>query len=114
MALVLRYHRPELFQDLWQKRIAVLTDHKFPREPWRPEEFHSSSVSLGGGETVTLKLAERGTQLSNQFWVREIRKLSDSGHQTAILSTNFPAPLAALAAASGKFLPLHARTLWVS
>jgi hypothetical protein len=48
---------------------------------------------------VTLKLAERGTQLSNQFWVREIRKLSDSGHQTAILSTNFQAPLAALAAA---------------
>jgi hypothetical protein len=99
MALVLRYHRPELLQDLWQKRIAVLTDHKFPREPWRPEEFHSSSVSLGGGETVTLKLAERGTQLSNRFWVREIRKLSDSGHQTAILSTNFQAPLAALAAA---------------
>jgi len=92
-------YSPEFFQYLWQKRIAVLTYHKFPHDPWREEEFHAYSVSLGGGETVTMKLAERGTQLSNQFWVREIRKLSDSGHQTSILTTNFSAPLAALAAA---------------
>src|SRR5712671_572748 len=45
-----------------------------------------------------MKLAERGTQLSNKFWLREIRKLNDSGHQTAILTTNFQAPLATLAA----------------
>jgi hypothetical protein len=92
-------YSPEFFQYLWQKRIAVLTYHKFPHDPWREEEFHAYSVSLGGGETLTMKLAERGTQLSNQFWVREIRKLSDSGHQTSILTTNFSAPLAALAAA---------------
>ena len=46
-----------------------------------------------------MKLAERGSQLSNRFWVREIRKLSDSGHQTSILTTNFEAPLATLATA---------------
>jgi Transposase protein len=92
-------YSPELFQYLWQKRIAVLTYHKFPQDPWREQEFHSYSVSLGGGETVTMKLAERGTQLSNQSWVREIRKLSDSGHQTSILTTNLQAPRATLAAA---------------
>lgn len=92
-------YSPELFQYLWQKRIAVLTYHKFPQDPWREQEFHSYSVSPGGGETVTMKLAERGTQLSNQSWVREIRKLSDSGHQTSILTTNLQAPLATLAAA---------------
>ena len=37
------------------------------------------------------------TQLSNKFWVREIRKLNDSGHQTALLTTNFQAPMGPLA-----------------
>jgi len=47
---------------------------------------------------VTMKLAERGTQLSNKLWLREIRKLTDSGHQTSILTTNFQAPMTLLAA----------------
>jgi hypothetical protein len=92
-------YSPELFRSLWQKRMAVLTYHKFPQDPWREEEFHSYSVSLAGSETVTMKLAERGTRLSNHFWVREIRKLGDRGHQTSILTTNFQAPLARVAAA---------------
>ena len=29
-----------------------------------------------------MKLAERGTQRSHRLWVREVRTLSDSGHQT--------------------------------
>jgi len=91
-------YSPELFQYLWQKRIAVLTYHKFPQEQWRQEEFLAHRVAVASGETVSMKLAERGTQLSNKFWLREIRKLNDSGHQTAILTTNFQAPLATLAA----------------
>jgi hypothetical protein len=91
-------YSPELFQYLWQKRIAVLTYHKFPQEQWRQQEFLAHRVAVASGETVSMKLAERGTQLSNKFWLREIRKLSDSGHQTAILTTNFQAPLATLAA----------------
>ena len=91
-------YSPELFQYLWQKRIAVLTYHKFPQEQWRQQEFLTHRVAVASGETVSMKLAERGTQLSNKFWLREIRKLNDSGHQTAILTTNFQAPLATLAA----------------
>src|SRR2546429_6502568 len=34
----------------------------------------------------------------NKLWLREIRKLNDSGHQTSILTTNFQAPMATLAA----------------
>jgi hypothetical protein len=90
-------YSPELFEQLWQKRIAVLTYHKFPRSEWRREEFTTHRVQLVGGEIVTMKLAERGTQLSNRFWVREIRKLGDSGHQTSILTTNFQAPMTTLA-----------------
>jgi len=92
-------YSPELFQRLWQKRIAVLTYHKFPKEAWREEEFQSYQIRLQGGEVVTLRLGERGTQLSTTMWVREIRKLSEQGHQTAILTTNFQAGLTRVAAA---------------
>jgi hypothetical protein len=72
-------YSPELFEQLWQKRIAILTYHKFPQGEWPSEEFATHRVQLAGGEMVTMKLAERGTRLSNQLWVREIRKLSDGG-----------------------------------
>jgi hypothetical protein len=36
-----------------------------------------------------MRLAERGTRLSNGLRVRQVRKLSYSGKQTAILSTNY-------------------------
>jgi hypothetical protein len=91
-------YSPELFEQMRKKRIAILTYHKFPQEDWRSEEFATHSIELAGGETVTLKLAERGTRLSNNLWLREIRKLNDSGHQTSILTTNFQAPMTTLAA----------------
>jgi hypothetical protein len=91
-------YSPDWFEQMWQKRVAILTYHKFPQADWPREEFTAHSVPLAGGETVTLQLAERGTQLSNQLWVREIRKRSDSGHQTAILTTNFQAATSQLAA----------------
>jgi hypothetical protein len=77
---------------------AILTYHKFPQDDWRSDEFATHSVGLVGGETVTMKLAERGAQFSNHLWVREIRKLTDSGHQTSILTTNFQALMPTLAA----------------
>ncbi len=79
-------YSPELFEQMWRKRIAILTYHKFPKDDWRGEEFAAHSVPLAG------------SQLSNKLWVREIRKLNDSGHQTSILTTNFQAPLTTLAA----------------
>ena len=90
-------YSPELFEQMRKKRIAILTYHKFPRDDWRSEEFAPHSVELVGGETVVMQLAERGSQLSNKLWLREIRKLTDSGHQTSILTTNFQAPMTTLA-----------------
>jgi len=81
-------YSPELFEQLWRKRIAILTYHKFPKEDWRSEEFVTHRVQL----------AERGTQLSYKLWVRAIRKLNGNGHQTSIPTTNFQAPLPTLAA----------------
>jgi len=91
-------YSPEFFEQMWKKRIAILTYHKFPQHDWRREEFAAYSVELAGSETVTLKLAERGARLSNNLWLRELRKLNDSGHQTSILTTNYRAPMPTLAA----------------
>jgi hypothetical protein len=90
-------YSPDLFEQMRKKRIAILTYHKFPQQDWRSEEFATHSVELAGGEIVTMQLAERGSQLSNHLWLREIRKLADSGHQTSILTTNFQAPMTTLA-----------------
>jgi len=89
-------YSPEFFEEMLRRHIAVLTYHKFPKEDWPAAEFTPHTVELAGGETVTMKLAERGTQLSNKLGVREIRKLTEQGHQTALLSTNFQAPTTAL------------------
>jgi len=91
-------YSPELFAELLRKRIAILTYQKFPKDDWPSDQFAAHHVELAAGETVTMKLAERGTRLSNNLWLREIRKLTDSGHQTAMLTTNFQATMPVLAA----------------
>jgi len=78
--------------------VACLTYHKFPKQDWSETEFSEHIVSLPHGERVVMKLAERGTQLGNKLWVREIRKLTESGHQVSILTTNFLADIDGIAA----------------
>jgi len=82
-------YSPALFRALWDKRIACQTYHKYPGGPWPESEFSETTVRMAHGEFVTMRLAERGTRLSNSMWVREIRRLTDSDHQTSVLSTNF-------------------------
>ena len=69
-----------------------------PGEDWPIEEFGERAVELVGKETVALQLAERGTRLSNGLWVREVRKRSAGGKQTAILSTDYLTDYTRLAA----------------
>ena len=90
-------YSPELFEAMRQKRIAILSYHKFPAADWGAGEFTAQSVQLAAGEVVTMQLAERGTRLSNGLWLREIRKVAANGHQTSILTTNFRSPMTTLA-----------------
>src|SRR5439155_584889 len=75
-------------------------------------------VNAMDGQPLTMKLAERGTQLSNKLWVREIRKLTDSGHQTSLLNHQFSGidwgigRLAFCQMVPGKLLSIYERTLW--
>jgi hypothetical protein len=82
-----------------KRRIACLTYHKYPGEDWPREEFAPTEVRLASGERTAVELAERGTKLRNGLWVREFRKLSKSGHQTAFLSTDYRGPGVMLAPA---------------
>ena len=90
-------YSPEFFHQMRQQRIAILTYHKYPGESWPKEEFAEHAVTLSSGEPTTMKLAERGTRLSNDLWVREIRRLTTNGHQTSILTTNYGVALSRLA-----------------
>jgi hypothetical protein len=92
-------YSPDFFKRMQAQRIACLTYHKFPAEDWAEEEFSSHRVRLASGEVVRMDLAERGSRLSNKLWVRELRKRSERGHQTAILCTDYRSPAPALAAA---------------
>jgi hypothetical protein len=53
---------------------------------------------LASGHRLPMKLAERGTWLGGKLWVREIRKLTESAHQTAILCTDYRSDLSPEAA----------------
>lgn len=92
-------YSPDFLQRMKDQRIACLTYHKYPGENWPADEFQPHAVTLASGQRIVLPLAERGTRLSNGLWVREIRKLTDRGHQTALLATDYQSALGPVAVA---------------
>lgn len=92
-------YSPEFFKERWKQRIALISYHKFPEGQWAEAEFSPRKVRLVSGEEVELELAERGTRLSNGFWVREVRQRDETGHQTAMLATDYLRDLGGVAVA---------------
>ena len=90
-------YSPELFAELWKKRIACQTYRKGAMEDWPLEEFQEYEAILPHGEKQKMKLAEHGVWLGEKLWVREIRQLSANGHQTAVISTDFKSDLVQVA-----------------
>ena len=89
----------DLFKRLEEKRIAVITYAKFPGEDWPVEEFTDREVVLVNGDKAILSMAERGTCLANDHWVREVRHRDQRGHQTSIYATDYIHGLDKVAAA---------------
>ncbi len=92
-------YSPAFFKELWEHRIAVCTYRKYHSDRWSDDEFMQVKVIMKNGEVTDMKLAERGTFLGGKIWVREIRKLTESGHQTSIISTDFHTETGKLAVA---------------
>lgn len=90
-------YSPLLFKELLDQFIACDTYRKNPGADWPPSEFSERTVQLPQGQETQMKLAERGVLLGGILWVREIRKLTQSGHQVAMVTTDFITPLEGVA-----------------
>jgi len=78
-------YNPDFIRELLDQRISCCTYRKYVKDTWQLDEFQVVRVKLSNNETTEMKLAERGTYLGGKVWVREIRKMTDSGHQTSII-----------------------------
>jgi len=94
-------YSPAFFKEMWQQhRIACMTYHKHPAEDWPETSFSTQVVTMPNGEAVSMDLAERGSLVGTgkaAMWMREVRKLTESGHQTSLISTAFDLPHTGLA-----------------
>jgi hypothetical protein len=80
-------YEPAFFERLWkQHRIAVLTYRKNVKDSWPEQSFKAIEVQVLE-QTITMRLCEQETVLGGVSF-REIRRLTDGGHQTAIITTN--------------------------
>jgi hypothetical protein len=80
-------YEPAFFKQLWdEQHISVITYRKAVKDKWNEAEFVSCTAEVIG-KKIEMLLAERRVELSG-MQMREIRKLSDSGHQTSIITTN--------------------------
>jgi len=87
---------PKMFAKWKAECFDVLTYRKGEQSQWRKSSFETV-VGRVGGEKVEYRLAERQVKLSNGLSVREVRRLTDDGHQTAVITTNEKLPLLAVA-----------------
>ena len=79
-------YKPSFFAKLWEEeRIAVITYRKNVKDQWDEKDFKEVIVHEKQG--ITMRLCEKKTLLDG-YSFREVRKLSDNGHQTAIITTN--------------------------
>jgi hypothetical protein len=80
-------YEPAWFKKLWdQHHVAIITYRKNVKDEWDRSLFYDVKTQIYNTD-VTMQLCEMGTQL-NGHWFREIRKLSENGHQTSILTTH--------------------------
>jgi hypothetical protein len=80
-------YEPAFFKRLWERyRIAIITYRKNVKDQWNEERFEGIDVQVLN-HTINMDLCEQETELGG-YWMREIRRLSDSGHQTAVITTH--------------------------
>ena len=86
-------YSPVFFRKMWlEHRIGCITYHKYPKGAWPESWFKETQVSMPAGEVLSMKLAEMGSSIGDRrdgLWVREVRKLSQNGHQTSLVSTAY-------------------------
>lgn len=89
-----------LLAALWEHRIGAVTYRKAVRDRWPDGEFSELEVPVPGGGTTKMKLATRQAALTAgeaSLPVMEVRRLTETGHQTAVVTSarNLASPVAA-------------------
>jgi len=80
-------YSPSFFKHLWESsRIAVITYRKNVNDKWDEDDFSAYEVETE--VETTMYLCEKEVEL-NGVKMREVRKLTDSGHQTSVITTNY-------------------------
>jgi len=80
----------KLLSALWEKRIGAITYRKRVEEDWPETEFAEVEVPHPGGQVTRMRLASQLGELKagkQSMPVLEVRRMSESGHQTAIITT---------------------------
>jgi hypothetical protein len=79
-----------LLSSLWEQRIGAITYRKAVKDIWSESDFTEQDVPVPGGGSTKMKLATRESTLTagkTSIPVTEIRRLTQTGHQTAIITT---------------------------
>ena len=80
-------YSPVFFKKLWNTcRVAVITYRKNVTDLWDENDFETKKIEIDG-DFVEMNLCEKSVTL-NGVTMREIRKKTESGHQTSVITTN--------------------------
>ncbi len=80
----------DLLSKLWKHRIGAITYRKAVKDRWPESDFTEVEVPVPGGGSTQMQLATRHTTLCSgkaSIPVLEVRRLTRTGHQTAIITT---------------------------
>jgi transposase len=87
---------PKFFREIHELGFDLLTYRQGKYPAWPRRAFRTVS-GVVEGRAVSYQLAERSVQLLPGFRMREVRRLTARGHQTAILTTRDDLPIEVVA-----------------
>ena len=81
---------PKTFKKWHDMGFDVMTYRKGNYEPWSDECFQEFKIEVSK-KKIDYNLGQRSVNMElkgENFWMREVRRLCDNGHQTSIMTTN--------------------------
>ncbi len=87
-------YSPILLKDLWEEnKICCYTYKKYVYDKWDKLKFKEYTCVGSNNEEIKIKLAEKiyyhKIKKNSKIKLREIRKLTKSGHQTSLITTDY-------------------------
>jgi hypothetical protein len=87
---------PPSFARWFENGVDVITYRKGRYAPWAEDSFIETRWQANG-QPVIYRLGERSVMVSKNFWMREVRRHCDSGHQSSVMTTRQDLPAVQIA-----------------